>query len=142
MFFKKLKEENKSLEKKVFKLKAELSDAQASMAEMRKLLADAQASMAEMRKLLADEHAKHTEADVAQAIRSAIVRRCEKIGAGSTVNWCGMIESTEPKAAEILHLVEAYNKLNNAHYIDMKQLVGHEVTIDMIRPVDEGAAHD
>lgn len=128
MFFKKLKEENKSLEKKVSRLKAELHDAQMCMAEMRKLLAD--------------KHARHTEADVAQAIRNAIVRRCEKIGAGSTVNWCGMIESIEPEAAEILHLVEAYNKFNNACIIDTKNLLRHEAEISFFRHENEGAAHD
>lgn len=128
MFFKKLKEENKSLEKKVSRLKAELSEAQASMAEMRKLLAD--------------KHARHTEADVAQAIRNAIVRQCEQIGEKSLVVLNGQICPTNPDSYEILHLVEAYNKLNNARGIDMEQLVGHEVTINMIRPEDVGAAHD
>lgn len=128
MFFKKLKEENKRLEKKVSSLKTELSEVQASMAEMRKLLAD--------------KHAKHTEADVAQAIRNAIVRQCEKIGEKSFVVLGDQICQTNPDCYEILHLVEAYNKLNNAQVIDMGQLVGHEVTINMIRPEDEGAAHD
>lgn len=98
MFFKKLKEENKHLEKKVRKLEVEL--AEAKMIE------------AEMRKLLADKHTEHCHADVIEAMRIAIIRKCGQTGKGC-LPWVnvGADWAPEPNAAEILVLVEAYNQL-------------------------------
>lgn len=95
MFLKKLKEENKRLEKRNRELKAELSEAQ--MKEI------------EMRKLLADKHTEHTHADVLEALRRAIIRKCEGISAGADpLQFLICKNSPEPAAAEIALLVSTY----------------------------------
>ena len=97
MFFRKLKEENKHLEKKVRKLEVEL--AEAKMIE------------SEMRKLLADKHTEHCHADVVEAVRIAIIRKCGQVKADEPIGGLSWLSNTEPHAAEILALVTAYNEL-------------------------------